>query len=418
MKVRSGMRLACCTACLLVVLNTLPTGLSAAQGIRLAPPSEPIPRTLFGMHIHHLVGGTPLRTPWPSIPFGSWRLLDAYVAWPNLEPKKDQFDFRTLDKYVDLAGEHDVSVLMPLGLSPPWASSDPNGPYEGHPAPPKNLSDWQGYVRAVATRYKGKIHEYEMWNEPNLKLFYSGSVQDMVQLSRVAYETLKQVDPAVTVCSPAATTSKGVAWLDQYLKAGGGMYADAICYHFYVYPNPPENMIDLINQVKITMRRNGVQGKPIWDTENGWASPNPFPPGLAEAYVARAYVLQWADGVGRFYWYSWDNQKYGLQLTQADEKTLTAAGTAYAEVENWLVGATMTSCGSDEAGVWNCALTRPGNYRAWIVWDPDRTVSFSIPTQWNVEEIRELGGGNRLLGKTKAVDIGASPLLFVSPGGK
>lgn len=89
---------------------------------------------------------------------------------------------------------------------------------------------------------------------------------------------------------------------------------------------------------------------------------------------------------------------------------------AYQEVEPWLVGTTMKSCGSISSGIWICATARSGNYRAWIVWDPDRTVSFSVPAQWNVDGIRDLSGGSHALGKATAVEIGCSPLLLVASG--
>src|SRR5207302_2061581 len=106
----------------------------------LAPPTESTPLTFFGMHIHHLMWGAPQPTPWPAVPFGSWRLWDAYVAWPNVEPEKGKWDFASVDKYVSIAEQHHVEVLLPLALSPPWASSNPKEGDQGHPAPPRDIS--------------------------------------------------------------------------------------------------------------------------------------------------------------------------------------------------------------------------------------------------------------------------------------
>ena len=103
-------------------------------------------------------------------------------------------------------------------------------------------------------------------------------------------------------------------------------------------------------------------------------------------------------------------------LVEGDGKTLKTPAVAYGQVEDWLVGATMTSCGSDDSGIWTCEITRPENYRAWTVWNPDRTVSFSVPATWKVTEIRDLSGRSRALGKAKAIDIGPAPLLLVAPG--
>lgn len=400
---------------------------SAAQGVELNPSSAPIPRTLFGLHIHHTVSGAPTPTPWPSIPFGTWRLWDAYVTWFNLEPEKGKWDFAHLDAYVTMAEQHGVSVLLPLAMSPTWASSDTEGPLQGHPAPPKSMAEWQNYVRTVATRYKGRIHYYEIWNEPNVKGFYIGSIPEMVRLVRVASATLKQVDPSSVVVSPAATGPGGVPWLEGFLKAGGGKYVDVIGYHFYVSPRPPEAMVPLIEKVQQVMAQNDVGNKPLWDTETGWfiqdsagsvKSPNPSWPVLsleqASGYVVRAYILAWASGVSRLYWYSWDNWKEGL--VEPDGKTLKAPGVAYEQVEQWLVGAKMSACGSSSAGIWVCRISRPGNYLARIVWRPDHKGNFLIPADWNVKEVRELNGASYVPPRNRVVSIGPSPILLVSPG--
>ncbi|MBD2101106.1 beta-galactosidase [Leptolyngbya sp. FACHB-261] len=87
---------------------------------------QAIPSDLFGMHIHEAAGVT----PWPTVPFASWRLHDAYVGWSYLEPEKGRWDFSKLDRYVALAQEHQVEILLPLqfppglGLGPPYRRVD------------------------------------------------------------------------------------------------------------------------------------------------------------------------------------------------------------------------------------------------------------------------------------------------------
>src|SRR5258708_39769235 len=124
------------------------TSTPASAQIRLNPTGNPIPPIFFGMHIHHMLTGAAQPTPWPAIPFGSWRLWDAYVVWPALEPEKGKWNFSTLDKYVAMAEEHHVEILLTLGLTPPWASTRPeekSGYSPGNAAEPKNMSDWQDF---------------------------------------------------------------------------------------------------------------------------------------------------------------------------------------------------------------------------------------------------------------------------------
>lgn len=411
-----------------------PSDLSqGVQPLGLVPPDVPIPKALFGMHIHHMLRGAEQPTTWPTIAFGNWRLWDAYVTWSDLEPVRGRWNFVALDRYVDLAEKHHVELLITLGWSPQWASARPEEKGYGPPgaaAGPKEISDWQEYVETIGTRYKGKICNFEIWNEPNSKGFYAGTIRELVELSRVAYRTLKKINPEIIVSSPPGAGTSSLGWLDQYLKVGGGEYADVIGYHFYVNPAPPERMVRLVGQVRQIMRDHGVGNKPLWDTETGWAiqdmegNVKPAPghgfnsvvlsDDLAAAYLCRAYILAWASGVSRLYWYSWDNAKMGL--VERDGMTLKAPAIAYGIVEKWLVGATMTSCGSNTAGIWICALARPNNYRAWIVWDPARTVSFLPPDHWKVKEVSDLSGGIRIIRHATEVEIGPSPLLLVSSG--
>jgi hypothetical protein len=399
-----------------------PFGCGSSDQRQIAPPSQPIPQSLFGLHIHHLTDST----PWPAIPFGSWRLWDAYAAWPNLEPQKGHWDFSRLDQYVSAAQSQGVEVLLPLGLSPAWASARPTEPSAygpGNAAEPANISDWQDYVRRVAMRYKARIRAYEIWNEPNLPDFFSGKPETMMRLTREAYKILKEVDDTVMVVSPSATAS-GLPWLDRYLKLGGGQYTDVIGFHFYVTPKRPEAMIDLARRVKALMTANQVTDKPLWDTEAGWFIENRITkvkPGEgdfnrvlslneASAYVARCYVINWALGISRFYFYSWDSEVGGL--TEEDGKTLKPPANAYAEVERWLVGAQMTSCRCSH-DTWICGLLRP-HYRGWIVWNPERSKPFSIPDTWPVHQSIDLSGGRRPTQPGSIVSIGPAPILLES----
>lgn len=403
--------------------------ITLAQRDNLASPPAAIPANLFGMHIHRASS----TTPWPTAPFKTWRLWDASVSWSHLEHKKGQWHFDILDQYINMAEQHQVEVLLPLGLSPTWASKRPKelSAYPkllGAAAEPKNIEDWRNYVRTVATRYKGKVRYYEIWNEPNLKKFYSGTIEQMVALSREAYLILKQVDSSITVVSPAATGSDtGSSWLEQYLSKGGGAYADVIGFHFYVTPDPPEAIVPLVKKVQQMMATHGVSNKPLWNTETGWVIANSkgsvdpkrsgFPANMkvlakyeAAAYVARSYILAWAAGLKRFYWYAWDNHVMGL--TEVDGKTLKPAATAYAEVQKWLVGAQMTKCETDSQKTWTCRLNRTQGYTAWIIWNPERKLSFNVPKNWGVQQMQNLEGVKQDIKTKNSVDIGSSPLLL------
>src|SRR5437660_10772247 len=74
----------------------------------------------------------------------------------------------------------------------------------------------------------------------------------------------------------------------------------------------------------------------------------------------------------------------------------------------WLVDARMVSCLPGRSGAWICELSRP-DHRAWVVWNPARTVEFKIPEAWTVSEERNLSGRQLSLSPASTVFIGPAP---------
>jgi len=383
----------------------------ASSDFTVVRPSTPIPASYFGMHLlFHPLN----RVPWPTVPLYGWRL--SHAGWPDLEPQKGQWNFALLDKYVSWAEEHHTEILMPLAYTPPWSSTVPNAPSDfptpGYGGPPSDMEDWRTFVRTVATRYKGRIHLYEVWNEPDRRQSWVGDVDTMVEMVREASRILKEVDATITVLSPSPTYGKGPAWMNEFLSKGGGQYVDVIAFHFYTgHADGPEAMVPLIEAVKKIMWQNHVGNKPLWDTEAGWLGPNLLPEDQQPAFVARAYVLNWAAQVDRFYWYAWESH-HGTQieLVRADNATLTPAGQAFATIRQWMVGASLSRCSASENGDWVCDLQRNG-VKQYIVWNTGGNRSFRIPEDWHVSEYTQL---NAAVNKTSggAIPVGMQPELI------
>ena len=403
-----------CAALLILVTAWTSLVLGAEPSVVGNPSHEPIPPSYFSMNIlFHPLN----HVPWPSVPLGGWRT--SHAAWADLQPERGRWYFDLLDKYATWSQDHHLEILMPLAYTPRWASSNPDAATDvevGNPpglsGPPRDMEDWRVFVRTVATRYKGRIHDWEIWNEPNRPQSWTGSVDTMVEMTREASKILKEVDPENRVVSPAPTGIYGLPFLDKFLSKGGGQYVDAIGYHFYVgHEDPPEAMLSLIDKVKATMQRYGLANKPIWNTEAGWLGPNLLSPDLQAAYISRAYILNWADGVSRFYWYAWENH-HGTQieLVERDNATLTPAGKAFATTQLWMTGAIMTRCTNSSDGTWMCDLhNKSGAFH--ILWNTNGDTTLAIPEDWHASHASSLAGGKTTIQGT-SITIGVQPILI------
>lgn len=406
---REGRRRSHPTIRLSLLGTLLLLSVSADESNAYRGPERPVDTAYFGMHVHRAAQGT----AWPAVEFAGWRLWDAGVSWPQLEPQRDKWNFILLDQYVRIAAEHHVEILLTLGLTPAWASARPEEPSaygKGNAAEPHSLIDWRNYVRAVSTRYKGVIHAYEIWNEPNVQGTFSGGEVAMLELSRAAYEVVKSVDAAAIVVSPSATADGGVGWLDEYLARGGCRYADVIGYHFYVTPEPPEKMISLIQKVKSSLRSRGCANKPLWNTESGWASPKHFSSDAeAAGYMMRTYLVNWLMGVDRCYWYAWDNHNWStLELTTRSGNQMTEVGAAYGVIRSWMLGSVLRSCSRQGSETWICRLDRRHG-TGWVLWSEGDPKQFSVPSSWHVDQIKSWNGG---ISADKKQIAGAAPILL------
>ena len=353
----------------------------------------------------------PAGVRFPPPGFGTLRLWDSDTTWAKLEPLPGQWQFGVLDRFI-AARQPGQDVILTLGESPTWASSDPSRPTfygSGATAPPKNMADWTNYITTVARRYKGRIKYYEVWNEPNDPTFYSGTVAQIAALTKAASEALKAVDPdAKLITAPAYSPG----YLDQYLATGAGQYADIIGYH--AYATPPEEAARQLANVRLVLARRQLTAKPLWDTEGG-SGDSDTAPELAKTYMARKYLTDLAFGAANFGWYGWGPATpYAVGTTENDPRIQTPAAKAFAVVRGWLLGASLTSAKIDAAGTWRLALDLPGGGKGLVLWNPDATPRFALPTALRGGTLHDLDGKTSKL-TTTALDLTYAPVMISVP---
>jgi hypothetical protein len=175
-------------------------------------------------------------------------------AWREIEGMgKGQYDWEVTDRIVaqveEVGGLH---LIARLDNDPSWASgrSYPND-QDVIMGPPQNLQDLADFCSAVATRYKGRIAAYQVWNEPNLAREWGGSPPNpagYVELLKACYGAIKQADPdAIVISAGLAPTTRSdnvampdTAFLKQMYAAGAQPYFDALGAHGAGYKSPPE----------------------------------------------------------------------------------------------------------------------------------------------------------------------------------
>jgi hypothetical protein len=235
-------------------------------------------------------------------------------------------------------------------------------------------------------------------------------------MAKDASEIIRRLDPAgiLTTPTPGAFPERPmVAWLNEYLEAGGAQYADAVSFHGYIGDKPAETIVLLIAGLRKVREKHGLEGKPLWNTEGSWArNTHIADPDDQAAFLARYYLLQWAGGVSRFCWYAYDNTTWGTLWDS--QQGLNKAGRAYKEVYLWMVGATMDEPCAAHGNVWSCNFTRPGGYRARAVWSVSEKSTLRLSSLRLAPEYGQYADveGNRARLKNGEVPIGPKPILI------
>ena len=246
------------------------------------------------------------------------------ISWAMLQPNGPgsyyPWGVNFADRIVAMANQRGIKPLMTLWLTPSWANQSDN-----LRSLPTNVADYARVAQWAATRWRGKVVGWEIWNEQNNNRFMAGADPTAyVRLLRAAYPVIHQADPAAAVVFGGLEYNDD-AWLNRAYAAGAKGYFDAMATHPYmgVADAMPSKADDgtkwtLMHAAAVhqLMVSKGDGNKPIWFTEMGWsthantAGTRNWLRGVSETTQAN-YLTQTAQlthsqlpYVTRIYWYT------------------------------------------------------------------------------------------------------------------
>lgn len=401
------------------------------NGLAASPRNEPISRRFFGMHINKL--GT--HRSWPSTGFGVLRLWDTGTNWADLEPERGvvrSSDWskrgspgNRLQLYLDHVAKQDreCEVMLTLAVTPTWASRSSNPLYyRGTANPPMLMDDWRMYVGELGQRLRGKIRYWEIWNESDQTHQFSGTVEELLTMTKIAAEELKKVDTQNLVSSPNIT-AYGIGVLDRFLDQGGGAFVDYISWHYYP-TTVPENSLPLIMALRDVLKRHSLEGLPVFNTEgrvrhSHSADKTPFLHDQSIQLVMRSYLVQLALGIDGFIWYVWDDDtEQTVRLWEpgiARYEALSPAGSALRTLGGWLVGKktqmVSVSWQAHNDQVWRLELITPKGEHEVVIW---RTNEKPLDVDTRFEEWANMvtSDGNERMFPANQVPKTSGPILL------
>lgn len=220
------------------------------------------------------------------------------------------YSFFNADQIVDFLISIGMRPFVELSLMPTALASGSKTVfhYRGNVTPPRDFGQWGSLVGHLGDHWIDRYGSrevsqwfFEVWNEPNLKAFWTGTRSDYFTLYRHSVTALKGVDSSLQVGGPATAQN---AWIPEFLDFCDThrLPVDFVSTHHYPTDIPEYKNDDTETQLAHSRRsimrewaqdaRRRSRGLPLYYTE--WnTSSNPRDPRHDEPYAA-AFVIKTA----------------------------------------------------------------------------------------------------------------------------
>lgn len=205
--------------------------------------------------------------------FGSGILRDE-VAWRVCEKEKGKIE-------VDSSAIKLVDYAVEKGIKPHLVLCYGNDFYDGGKSPEtdEGYAAYARYCAALAECFKGKVYNYEIWNEYNSDFSSKDSTPETyARLVKEASEAVKAVDPEIKITAGVIIGTQP-EWIRRMLKCGVYDSFDEISIHPYcnsAYPDENQGNVAKNAQLIRDVISEFGEPKPVWASEIGWTVYNNF----------------------------------------------------------------------------------------------------------------------------------------------
>jgi hypothetical protein len=269
------------------------------------------------------------------------------ITWKEMQPQRGKTtDARTTyDLAADIQSKAGLRVLQVFHYTADWAADTAMDGPDAAKHFPRDLRDMYNLGKAMAQRFRGKVHAWEPWNEANIEMFGGQTVDEMCSLQKAAYLGFKAGDPDVIVGWNVYTTLPTQQHTQGLADNGTFPYYDTYNIHTYEWHHDYARLWG--------SARTAAGGKPLWvteadrgiryETDGPWYEHSPENEMHKARYIAQAYACSLSAGCTRHFQFILGNFAEEANHTQfgllRKDFTPRPAYAAFAAVGRLLAGA-------------------------------------------------------------------------------
>jgi hypothetical protein len=335
------------------------------------------------------------------------------AGWAKTEKVKGQYDWKWLDEIINYAVAHDLE---------PWLETSYGNPiYEGGGGvnllnslmtSPEAYAAWDRWVEALVTRYKDRVKEWEIWNEPDHPM-QQISPETTAELNIRTASIIKRIQPEAEIAGLAFASNSDTAYLNRFLK----VIADQkkldlftwISYHSYTLPPEAAYTEKRVLGLRKVIDRYSKNIR-LRQGENG--APSTYIPSFA---------------LDKYYWTEYTQAKYDMRRLLGDlgHDIETSVFTIIDIYYNWGDRAVLNTKGLIQSDITMAAIRPKVAYYAvqnvasvfdnTLQLDPDARIAVATPESVSVFGYQNKSNGNQLVslwldGKNPTNDFKTTPL--------
>jgi xylan 1,4-beta-xylosidase len=152
-----------------------------------------------------------------------------------------EYNWQYIDELYDFLHSIGMKPFVELSFMPSALASGSKTIFwwRGNVTPPKDMKKWADFIRAFVLHERERYGDaevrtwyFEVWNEPNLSGFFSGTQQQYFDLYAATARAIKSVSPDYKVGGPATA---GCGWIPEFIHFCDTNHApaDVIATHTY-----------------------------------------------------------------------------------------------------------------------------------------------------------------------------------------
>ncbi len=199
------------------------------------------------------------------------KYLRCAFSWNAIEKAPGKYGWAFWDMLVDEAQKTGIELIPYVAYTPKWAASSKD---EYWTQPPRDPKQYAEFMVTLASRYRGRIKAWEIWNEPDNRDYWRGTVAGYAELVREAAVAVRGANPSVVLVLGGMSRGPGQFFRSLLSDYGIGGYVDVIAMHAYPETWDPERLEyifqDWVQQMSDLMRTN-APGVDFWINEMGYA---------------------------------------------------------------------------------------------------------------------------------------------------